>query len=92
MALLNGSRSLASVAGPTIGGLLVQILGAPLAMAADALSYIGSVTFLRRIRSPEPPIDPEPGSVREQVEYILELQYEQDKLASQATEPLTEVA
>jgi len=67
MALLNGSRSLASVAGPTIGGLLVQILGAPLAMAADALSYIGSVTFLRRIRAPEPPIDPEPGSVREQV-------------------------
>jgi MFS family permease len=67
MALLNGSRSLASVAGPTIGGLLVQILGAPLAMAADSLSYIGSVTFLRRIRAPEPPIDPEPGSVREQV-------------------------
>jgi MFS family permease len=32
MALLNGSRSLASVAGPTIGGLLVQVLGAPLAM------------------------------------------------------------
>jgi len=67
MALLNGSRSLASVAGPTIGGLLVQVLGAPLAMAADALSYIGSVIFLRRIRAPEPPIDPEPGSVRDQV-------------------------
>ena len=32
MALLNGSRSLAYVAGPTIGGLLVQVLGAPLAM------------------------------------------------------------
>ena len=55
MSLLNGSRSLAYVAGPTIGGLLVQVLGAPLAMLADALSFLGSVVFLRRIRSPEPP-------------------------------------
>ena len=68
MALLNGSRSLASVGGPTIGGLLVQVLGAPLAMLADALSFLGSVFFLRRIRSPEPPIDAEPGSVRAQLE------------------------
>jgi MFS family permease len=35
MALLNGSRSLATVGGPTIGGLLVQLLGAPVAMLAD---------------------------------------------------------
>ena len=58
MSLLNGSRSLAYVAGPTIGGLLVQVLGAPLAMLTDALSFLGSVVFLRRIRSPEPPIEP----------------------------------
>ena len=57
MSLLNGSRSLAYVAGPTIGGLLVQVLGAPLAMLADALSFLGSVVFLRRIRAPEPPIE-----------------------------------
>jgi MFS family permease len=68
MALLNGSRSLASVGGPTIGGILVQLLGAPLAMLADALSFLGSVFFLRRIRSPEAPVDPEPGSVRAQLE------------------------
>ena len=61
MSLLNGSRSLAYVAGPTIGGLLVQVLGAPLAMLADALSFLGSVVFLRRIRSPEPPIEPRPS-------------------------------
>jgi MFS family permease len=64
MALLNGSRSLASVGGPTIGGLLVQVLGAPLAMLVDALSFLGSVVFLRRIQSPEPPIEPEEGSTR----------------------------
>ena len=67
MALLNGSRSLASVGGPTIGGILVQILGAPIAMAADALSFLGSVFFLRRIRAPEPPIEPEEGSNRERL-------------------------
>jgi MFS family permease len=67
MALLNGSRSLASVGGPTIGGLLVQVLGAPLAMLADALSFLGSVVFLRRIESPEPPIEPEEGPIRERL-------------------------
>jgi MFS family permease len=67
MALLNGSRSIASVGGPTIGGLLVQVLGAPLAMLADALSYLGSVVFLRRIESPEPPIEPEEGPTRERL-------------------------
>jgi MFS family permease len=67
MALLNGSRSLASVAGPTVGGILVQILGAPLAMLGDAFSYLGSVVFLRRIRAPEPPIEHEEGSTRERL-------------------------
>ena len=67
MALLNGSRSLASVAGPTIGGVLVQVLGAPLAMLGDAFSYLGSVVFLRRIRASEPPIEHEEGSTRERL-------------------------
>ena len=67
MALLNGSRSLASVGGPTIGGLLVQVLTAPVAMLADALSYLGSVFFLRRITSPEPPIEAEEGTTREKL-------------------------
>jgi MFS family permease len=67
MALLNGSRSLAQVGGPTIGGLLVQLLGAPIAMFADSLSFLGSVFFLRRIRSPEPPIETDEGSTRERL-------------------------
>ena len=67
MALLNGSRSLASVTGPTIGGILVQVLGAPLAMLGDAFSYLGSVVFLRRIRASEPPIEHEEGSTRERL-------------------------
>jgi MFS family permease len=67
MSLLNGSRSLAYVAGPSIGGWLVQILGAPLAMLADAASFLGSVAFLRRIESPEPPIEPEAGGLRDRL-------------------------
>jgi MFS family permease len=67
MALLNGSRSLASVGGPTVGGLLVQVLGAPLAMLGDAISYLGSVVFLRRIKATEPPIEHEEGSTRERL-------------------------
>ncbi|MGP1674896.1 MAG: MFS transporter [Candidatus Limnocylindrales bacterium] len=67
MSLLNGSRSLAYVGGPTIGGALVQVLGAPLAMLGDALSYLGSVAFLRRIESPEPLVEPEEGRLRDRL-------------------------
>ena len=67
MALLNGSRSLASVGGPTVGGILVQVFGAPFAMLVDAVSYLGSVFFLRRIRATEPPVEPEEGTTRERL-------------------------
>ena len=66
-ALLNGSRSLASVGGPTIGGLLVQVIGAPLALLADAASFLGSVVFLRRIRASEPPIVADEDSIRDRL-------------------------
>ena len=67
MSLLNGSRSMAYVAGPTVGGVLVQVLSAPFAMLADAVSFLGSALFLRRVQSPEPPIEPEAGGLREQI-------------------------
>lgn len=67
MSLLNGSRSLAYVAGPTVGGVLIQILGAPAALLADAASYLGSVVALRRVRAPEPPIEHDDTGLREQL-------------------------
>ena len=67
MTLLNGSRSLALVAGPSVGGLLVQVVGAPMAMLADAVSYLGSVVFLRQIESSEPPVEHEEGTLRERL-------------------------
>ncbi|MFC0507651.1 MFS transporter [Micromonospora costi] len=52
--LINGSRAMSLVAGPSIGGVLVQVLTAPIALVTDALSYVVSAYFLGRIRPAEP--------------------------------------
>ncbi|MEO7912458.1 MAG: MFS transporter [Roseiflexaceae bacterium] len=51
---LGVSDSLAEIAGPAAGGALVQFVGAPLAIALDALSFLISGLALWRIRTPEP--------------------------------------
>ncbi|ASW55623.1 MFS transporter [Plantactinospora sp. KBS50] len=48
------SFSLAMIAGPSIGGFLVAALGAPRALALDALSYAVSVAMLMSLRVQEP--------------------------------------
>lgn len=53
--LIYSSRALSFVGGPSLGGLLTQLLSAPLAIGADALSFLGSAFFLRRIQPVEPP-------------------------------------
>lgn len=70
-ALLSGSRSMSSVAGPALGGILIQILTAPITFLLDALSFLGSAFFLSRIHAQEPPIDHDPGTVREQLQQGL---------------------
>ena len=52
--LLNGSRAMSFVAGPSAAGLLVQIFNAPLALLTDAISYLCSAFMLGRIRPVEP--------------------------------------
>jgi MFS family permease len=59
--LVNGSRAMTQVAGPGIGGVLVQLLSAPSALLADALSFIGSALFLSRIAPVEPPAELKAG-------------------------------
>ena len=56
--LVYASRALSFVGGPSLGGVLVQLLSAPLAIAADALSFLGSALLLHRIRPAEPPVEP----------------------------------
>ncbi len=65
--LLNGSRSLAYVLGPSIGGILIQVLGAAAAMLTDALSYVASALFLARVRADEPAPEPAGQSIRAQL-------------------------
>ncbi|MEU4234190.1 MFS transporter [Nonomuraea sp. NPDC026600] len=53
MAGFHASYSVASVGGPGLAGLLVQLLTAPLAVLAEALSFLASALLLRSIRTPE---------------------------------------
>lgn len=62
-ALLHGSRALASISGPSLAGALVQFLSAPVALLADAVSYLASACYLLRIR-PAEPATPVPGERR----------------------------
>jgi MFS family permease len=51
---LEVSRSVAQIVGPGVGGTLVQVFTAPLAVALDALSFIVSALFLFGIKDTEP--------------------------------------
>jgi MFS family permease len=52
------SSSLAEIGGPGLGGGLVQLIGGPLAMLVDAISFLVSAISLGLIRKPEPPRPP----------------------------------
>ena len=48
----------AQVAGPSLGGALVGLLGAPFAVLLDALSFVLSGWLIQRVRAIEPPPAP----------------------------------
>ncbi|HEY3471539.1 MAG TPA: MFS transporter [Amycolatopsis sp.] len=52
-ARLQTNRSMAAVAGPGVAGLIVQGLGNAAALAVDAVSYLWSALWLRRIETPD---------------------------------------
>jgi MFS family permease len=54
---LQVSEQGAAVLGPGLAGWLIGLAGAPLAIATDAASYLGSAFFVNRIRHREPPPD-----------------------------------
>lgn len=69
--LVYGSRALSFVGGPSIGGVLVDLLSAPFAVLADALSFLGSAFFLSRIRPAEaPPKKAERGALTAGAKFI----------------------
>lgn len=55
------SRWICQVGGPGAAGVAVQVLGAPLAIALDACSFLVSAVLVGRIRTPEPPPPPRTG-------------------------------
>jgi MFS family permease len=69
--LLNGSRAFSFVAGPSVGGALVQALSAPVALVADALTFLCSAFTMSSISPEEPPTEPaQRGHIKAGIRYI----------------------
>jgi predicted MFS family arabinose efflux permease len=69
------SRAISFVAGPSVAGLLVQAITAPVTLLVDAFSYLGSALFLSRIRAQEPPVEKDGNGIlrnlREGMRFVL---------------------
>ena len=84
--LLNGSRAFSYVAGPSVGGALVQVLSAPVTLLVDAASFLGSALFLGSIAPSEPPTEEATsGHVAAGLRFIRETPILLAKLAAPAT-------
>jgi predicted MFS family arabinose efflux permease len=83
--LLVGSRSVSIVGGKSAGGLLVAALTAPVAIVADALSYLGSALFLGRTAVPGAAATAEPGGIGAGVRFIARTPLLRNSLAAAAT-------
>ena len=101
-AKLQTSQSAAQILGPGMGGFLIGLLTAPLAVIVDAVSYLASALFVFAIRGSEPPIPPSEGprgsrverlrgfgtEIREGVAYVLGHPYLRKIAASTSTSNL----
>jgi MFS family permease len=84
--LLAGSRAFSFVAGPSVGGILVQLLKAPYALLVDSISYLFSAGFLSSIDPVEPEIEvAEKGHVVAGVRYIATSSVMRSSLLATAT-------
>lgn len=75
-ARLQAVQSVAQIGGPGLGGLLIRAVGAPVTVAVDAVSFLGSALFVRRIRhvdTPPPRADRRPlvVEVREGLAFVF---------------------
>jgi MFS family permease len=71
-AKLQGSESVSQIAGPSIGGVLIQVLTAPYAVLVDALSFVWSAAWVTAIstRPPRPERRPDRHLRREIAEGV----------------------
>jgi predicted MFS family arabinose efflux permease len=59
--LTSASVSATQLGGPSLGGVLVQLLGAATSLLFDAVSYLASAVLLRSLPRPAPAAKPEQG-------------------------------
>ncbi|GII75757.1 MFS transporter [Sphaerisporangium rufum] len=59
---LSASRSVSYVAGPAIGGALVQLVTAPVALVVDALTFLASAVLVGRVSVDETPAAHDPAA------------------------------
>ena len=84
--LLAGSRAFSFVAGPSVGGILVQLLKAPYALLVDSISFLFSAGFLASIDPVEPEVEEaEKGHVVAGVRYIVTSSVMRSSLLATAT-------
>ena len=84
--LLAGSRAFSFVAGPSVGGILVQLLKAPYALLVDSISFLFSAGFLASIDPVEPEVEEaEKGQVVAGVRYIVTSSVMRSSLLATAT-------
>jgi MFS family permease len=75
-AKLEAVRGINQIAGPTVAGLVIQLLTAPVAVLIDALSFAGSALFVSLIRKREPMPEKAPDAhlgreIREGLRFVL---------------------
>jgi MFS family permease len=84
--LLAGSRAFSFVAGPSVGGILVQLLKAPYALLVDSISFLFSAWILASIDPVEPETEEaEEGHVVAGVRYIVTSSVMRSSLLATAT-------
>ena len=81
---LSTSRSASFVAGPALGGFLIQILTAPVAMLLDAVSFLWSALFISRIQV-APSVPAESASPLAALSYVVRHPYLRAALACVTT-------
>jgi MFS family permease len=83
---LAGSRAFSFVAGPSVGGILVQLLKAPFTLLVDAVSYLFSASILASIAPEEPETEvAEKGHVVAGVRYLVTSPVMRSSLMATAT-------
>lgn len=86
---LSATRSLSFIGGPALAGLLIQFFSAPVAIIADALSFLFSAMQVARLKSVPAQAETTDASVlqraKDGMRYLLENRYLREIIACAAT-------